>query len=231
MDSTVLAKFITTYKLKFKGVFFKGNHIAMYEKEWANGIFKDICLDYSEFEINLLHIKEVKENKKTRCYYCKKHLFSRIKQKFPDKIIIEGSHIDDTKEYRPGMNAIEEMKVFSPFKMIEMSKDEIRLLGYKLGLPVNKFPSRPCLLTRFPYNTKINPKILDVINRAESYILRTGLKNFRIRIMDGEYKLHILDREREIFEKKQTIVMKYLKALNLNITIDFMENLSGFFDL
>ncbi len=100
------------------------------------------------------------------------------------------------------MNAIEEMKVFSPFKMIEMSKDEIRLLGYKLGLPVNKFPSRPCLLTRFPYNTKINPKILDVINRAESYILRTGLKNFRIRIMDGEYKLHILDREREIFEKK-----------------------------
>ncbi len=38
----------------------------MYEKEWANGIFKDICLDYSEFEINLLHIKEVKENKKNK---------------------------------------------------------------------------------------------------------------------------------------------------------------------
>ncbi|GAB6162795.1 ATP-dependent sacrificial sulfur transferase LarE [Desulfothermus naphthae] len=231
LDSAVLAKFITVHNLDFTGIFFRGNHMTHYEQKWAREIFKNINIDYSEFEINLLELKEVKENHKKRCYFCKKYLFSQIKERTQSRTIIEGSHVDDYKEYRPGIEALKELKVISPYNLVGMSKKEIYSLGSELGLPVDRFPVRPCLLTRFPYNTKIDPKILNCLNRAESYILGLELQNFRIRIINGEYNLHVLTREKDLFLRKQNQIINELKRFNVNIKrISFVKKLSGFFD-
>ena len=231
LDSTVLAKFIMWCNFDFKGVFFTGNHITNYEYKWAKSIFKDIGLDYDEFEINLLNLKEIKKNKKHRCYVCKKYLFSTIRENAGNRTIIEGSHVDDQKEYRPGMDAIKELGVVSPYKLVGMTKKDISILGRELGLPIDRFPTRPCLLTRFPYNSKVDPKILGAINMAESYILGLGLKNFRIRTINRGFKLHVLNREKDVFLRMQDKIISKLKMFNINITeIVFKEKLSGFFD-
>lgn len=231
LDSTVLAKFITLCNFDFKGVFFKGNHITNYEHKWAKRIFKDIGLDYTEFEINLLNLKEIKENKKNRCYICKNYLFSTIRENAGNRTIIEGSHVDDQKEFRPGMDAMKELGVVSPYELVDMTKKDISILGRELGLPVDRFPTRPCLLTRFPYNLKIDPNILASINIAESYILELGFKNFRIRRINREFKLHVLNRDKDVFLRIQDKIISKLKMFNINITeIVFKERLSGFFD-
>ena len=62
-------------------------------------------------------IEGFSQNPPDRCYICKKDLFSGFlaaaeEAGFP--ILCEGSNMDDTGDYRPGLKAIAELKVKSP---------------------------------------------------------------------------------------------------------------------
>lgn len=48
------------------------------------------------------------------------------------KNIAEGSNIDDSKDYRPGMEAISELNIKSPLKQAGFNKIEIRQLSKEL---------------------------------------------------------------------------------------------------
>ena len=65
--------------------------------------------------------------------------------------------------------------------MAGFSKEMVRNLAKELGISVAKRPSAPCLLTRFPYNTKITPEKLDRVEKAESFIRSLGFIKFRVR--------------------------------------------------
>ncbi len=70
-------------------------------------------------EAKQLEIEEFYKNPKNRCYICKRHLFEKIKQIAKENNIneiIEGSNLDDLKDYRPGLQAIEELKIKSPLR-------------------------------------------------------------------------------------------------------------------
>ena len=70
-------------------------------------------------EVKQLEIEEFYKNPPNRCYICKRHLFEKIKQVAKENNIneiIEGSNLDDLKDYRPGLQAIEELKIKSPLK-------------------------------------------------------------------------------------------------------------------
>ena len=70
-------------------------------------------------EASQLEIQEFYKNPPNRCYICKRHLFEKIKQVAKENNIneiIEGSNLDDLKDYRPGLQAIEELKIKSPLK-------------------------------------------------------------------------------------------------------------------
>lgn len=70
-------------------------------------------------EVKQLEIEEFYTNPPNRCYICKKHLFEKIKQVAKENNIneiVEGSNLDDLKDYRPGLQAIEELKIKSPLK-------------------------------------------------------------------------------------------------------------------
>lgn len=70
-------------------------------------------------EVKQLEIEEFYTNPPNRCYICKRHLFEKIKQVAKENNIneiVEGSNLDDLKDYRPGLQAIEELKIKSPLK-------------------------------------------------------------------------------------------------------------------
>lgn len=70
-------------------------------------------------EVKQLEIEEFYTNPPNRCYICKRHLFEKIKQVAKENNIneiVEGSNLDDLKDYRPGMQAIEELEIKSPLK-------------------------------------------------------------------------------------------------------------------
>lgn len=79
-----------------------------------------------------------------------------------------------------------------------MTKPEVRRLAMEYGLSVSNRPSAPCLATRLPYGTVIDPKVLRMIDEGESFLKSLGLLQVRIRQhgditrIEGTLKNHLL---------------------------------------
>ena len=132
-----------------------------------------------------LAIPEFRKNPPQRCYLCKKALFGKIIALAGEHGIAqvcEGSNVDDTADYRPGLQAIAELGVQSPLMACNLSKSEIRLLSRELGLASWQKPSCACLASRFPYGEKITEKKLAMVATAEDFLHGLGFAQFRVRI-------------------------------------------------
>jgi uncharacterized protein len=131
-----------------------------------------------------LHIEGFSRNPSNRCYLCKKELFAKIWSVAKDNDIhnvSEASNIDDNRDYRPGLKAVSEYGIKSPLRHVKLTKDEIRSLSKKLGLPTWNKQSFACLISRFPYGENITPQLLSIIDRAEQLLLDIGLRQVRVR--------------------------------------------------
>jgi len=73
---------------------------------------------------------------------------------------VEGSNLDDTKDFRPGKKAIKELGIRSPLEEAGFSKNEIRQLAKYLGLPNWNKPEAACLASRIPYGQPLDRKLL-----------------------------------------------------------------------
>lgn len=154
-----------------------------------------------------LDIEGFAQNPVNRCYLCKNELFTKIwavAREHGIENIAEGSNMDDNGDYRPGLTAVAEQGVKSPLRYVELTKNEIRDLSKKMGLPTWNKQSFACLSSRFPYGESITPERLLMIDRAEQLLLDMGLRQVRVRhhgnlarIETDEDGFHILmDRER-----------------------------------
>ncbi len=123
-------------------------------------------------------------NPENRCYLCKKHLFSRIKEEASREGILhvlDGSNADDSADYRPGMPALTELGIGSPLLENKLSKAEIREFSRERGLPTAEKPAYACLLTRLPHGRHIRRKDLVRTEKAESYLISLGYDGCRVR--------------------------------------------------
>ncbi len=152
-----------------------------------------------------LKIEGFSHNPKNRCYLCKKELF----QKFRDTAeregiaeIVEGSNLDDNGDYRPGLQAVAELKIKSPLREIGFSKEQIRILSKYLGLPTWKKPSYACLASRFPYGEEITEKKLGMVDKAEQLLLDLGFHQLRVRIHGNVARIELDPSEFEKFMKE-----------------------------
>ena len=124
-------------------------------------------------------------NPPERCYLCKKEVMKAIRSAAGDDgitIIFDGTNADDVHDYRPGMKALEEMRVRSPLLEAGLTKDEIRTLAREAGLAVSDKPSNACLLTRFPHGTEIIQDDLRRVEAAEHMLSLLGFGGSRVRV-------------------------------------------------
>ncbi len=137
----------------------------------------------------IIHTAEVgnpqfSSNPPDRCYHCKKELFSKLKAlaiKEHISFILDGSNLDDLKDYRPGAKAKEEFGVRSPLAEAGLTKEEIRKLSKKFGLKAWDAPAASCLASRFAYGQNITVQDLARIEKGEEYIRKRGIKMARLR--------------------------------------------------
>ena len=100
-------------------------------------------------------------NPKDRCYFCKRAIFEKILSIAAENnvaCVVEGSNMDDTGDYRPGMRAIAELGIKSPLRQVGLWKKEIRALSKDLNLQTWDKPSYACLASRFVYGESITPE-------------------------------------------------------------------------
>ncbi|MDR2489271.1 MAG: ATP-dependent sacrificial sulfur transferase LarE [Desulfovibrio sp.] len=131
-----------------------------------------------------LALEGFSQNPPNRCYLCKKELFSKIFRLAAEKgatHVIEASNMDDEGDYRPGLQALAELGIRSPLRLVRLSKEEIRALSKEMGLPTWNKPSFACLASRFPYGETINPERLARIDAAEQFLLDQGFEQVRVR--------------------------------------------------
>jgi len=159
----------------------------------------------ARFGVNhvFIHTSEAEDvryaaNPSNRCYFCKSELFSKLEElrlKWDVEVIFDGSNADDAGEYRPGRQAAAEQSVRSPLMEAGLSKQDIRELSRKWGLPTWNLPSMPCLASRLPYGVEVTPTRLSEVEQAEAYIRELGFVEFRVRHHDGLARLEISPRE------------------------------------
>jgi uncharacterized protein len=159
------------------------------EREYAEAIrlAASIGATVREVETRETDVLKFQENPPDRCYYCKTELFSELRAIADAEgiaWIVDGTHADDTGDFRPGMRAVREAGVRSPLLEAGMGKRDIRAVSAALGLPTADKPSFACLSSRFPYGMKIDPARLRAIDRAESLLYDLGCRTVRVRQHD-----------------------------------------------
>ncbi len=172
-------------------------------------------------------------NPTDRCYFCKSELFSRLdalREEWGVEVIFDGSNADDVGDYRPGRKAAEEEHVVSPLIEVGMTKEEIRLLSKKWGLPTWDLPAMPCLSSRLPYGVEVTPEKLRQVERAEQYLRSLGLEQFRVRHHEELARIEIASSEMgkildlKLFEQ----ISRELKTLGYQyVTLDLEGFRSG----
>ncbi len=176
------------------------------------------------FEKDVFDIDKFAQNPPERCYICKKALFSeiiRISKNNGVKNIAEGSNADDEKDYRPGMKAIKELKIISPLRKAEFTKNEIRQLSKEMNLPTWEKPSFACLASRFVYGEEITIKKLNMIEKSEQLLFDLGFKQFRVRIHNNIARIEVMRNEFEKLIEHSAKINRNLKKIGFNyVTMD-----------
>ena len=133
---------------------------------------------------NPLLVPEVRKNDRERCYFCKKELFSRLREA-TEGVICDGTNASDLGQYRPGLRALRELGIYSPLAECGIDKPAIRRLAREQGMDQPDQPSRPCLLTRLDYGLSPTRELLGRLERIEALmaeILTGEAADFRVRI-------------------------------------------------
>jgi uncharacterized protein len=123
-------------------------------------------------------------NPNNRCYFCKFELFTELAPLAKAghfAVIAYGENASDVGDHRPGAQAAAEFQVRAPLKEAGLTKEEIRALSARLGLPTADKPQMACLSSRLPYGEPVTPEKLRMIEEAE-YVLRDlGFHDVRVR--------------------------------------------------
>ena len=225
-DSAFLLKIcsIVLPKNKFLAVTAVSETYPLAELAKAKKLAKDISVRIKVIKTAELNNKKFSDNSISRCYFCKKELFSKlilIAKQNKLNFVIDASNISDTKDYRPGNIAKKELGIKSPLLDAGFSKQDICKLSKKLGLLSWNKPSLACLASRIPYGIKITAGLLKRIDQAEAYLVSLGFKVVRLRHYNGLCRIEVDKNEiPRLINKRQVIVSK-LKKIGYNyITLD-----------
>ncbi|HEX3031798.1 MAG TPA: ATP-dependent sacrificial sulfur transferase LarE [Bacillota bacterium] len=168
-------------------------------------------------------------NSPTRCYHCKKVLYSRLLRIAKEKgyaVVLDGANGEDSLDFRPGLRAAWELGIKSPLAEVDLSKAEIRSLAREMGLVNWDRPSSPCLASRFPYGETLTAAKIRQVALAEEYLTSLGFTEFRVRHHGTLARLELEQQYlSDLIGPLRENLLSYLKKLGFTyITVD----LSGF---
>ncbi|MDR1863762.1 MAG: ATP-dependent sacrificial sulfur transferase LarE [Treponema sp.] len=171
------------------------------ERDCAGDIARRLGIEHilvEEPEID----EEVAANPRERCYFCKKIEFGNILKAAAERgiaAVLDGSNMDDMGDYRPGLKALEELRILSPLREAELTKSEIRELSRRFGLPTWDKPAFACLASRIPYGERIDREKLGRVEKAEDRLRAKGFRQFRVRSHGDLARIEVAGEERRRF--------------------------------
>lgn len=182
---------------------------------------------------NVFEIPGFKENPTDRCYICKHKVFEEIIARAAEKgitTVLDGTNADDEGDYRPGLKALQELKVISPLKLSGLTKNEIREFSRELGLDTWNKPSLACLASRIPYHEEITEEKLSMVDRAEAYLRGLGFRQLRVRCHERLARIELLPEDiKRVFEEGLSkVIDNKLKEIGFHyVSLDLIGYRTG----
>lgn len=226
VDSAYLLYAAIKYGADIKAYYVKSAFQPEFELEDAKRLAKKLDANMEILDVDVFENPDIVKNSSQRCYYCKKKIFSTIKNKaLADgySILLDGTNASDEYDDRPGMKAKDELKVLSPLRMAGLTKTEIRKLSKEAGLETWDKPSYSCLATRVLTDTPITEDKLYATEHAEEFMKNLGFNDFRVRNVNGQAKIQVrLDQMPLVLEKKEEILKKF-KTYYKEVVLDLED--------
>ncbi|MEJ5300011.1 MAG: hypothetical protein WHS38_03385 [Thermodesulforhabdaceae bacterium] len=172
MDSGFLVWFVRN-KLKKRAVVICAKHVLIPSGEEVHRSRMLEIYGWTDAEflsVDLLSLTQVMENRPDRCYACKKLLMGTLldvaRARGCDGLL-DGTTADEKLGYRPGVQALKELGIRSPFAEIGLTKDNVREFARAYELVFADKPPESCLATRFPYNYRLELSFLRTVDAIE----------------------------------------------------------------
>lgn len=192
------------------------------ELESAKKICSEIGIRHIIIEYNELENDEFVKNDKNRCFHCRTELSSyliEVARKENAELIVDGTNLDDLRDYRPGIIALKENGVKSPLVEMGFTKEMVRNYAKSVGLSVYDRPSNSCLASRIPWGQQITAERLARIETGEIMIKRWfGVRQVRLRDLDGTAKIEVLPEEIQFFSDKNKFTKLELELKKMGFT-------------
>ncbi|WP_054332270.1 ATP-dependent sacrificial sulfur transferase LarE [Merdimmobilis hominis] len=180
-----------------------------FELEDALRLGRELGVEVTVLEQDILSHPLVAANPADRCYHCKSALFGALAQAAAQdgySLIIDGTNASDDAGDRPGMRALKELSVRSPLRECGLTKGVIREKSKEAGLFTWDKPAYACLATRIPTGVPITGEILRRVEQAEDQLFQMGYTDFRVRVLEGAARLQFPQSQLErAFREREAI--------------------------
>lgn len=223
VDSSYLLYAAIKYKADVKAYYVKSAFQPQFEYDDAMKMIEHLGAEVQVIPVDVLDKEIVVSNPSNRCYYCKLNVFGHILEAAKAdgyEVLLDGTNASDDAEERPGMKALQELKVLSPLRICGLTKDEIRKLSKKAGLFTWNKPAYACLATRIPAGIPIDEQMLINTEKAEGILFDMGFKDFRIRYFEGFARIQIIESQMPLLVKRRTEVLDALKPYYRGVMLD-----------
>lgn len=171
-----------------------GPAISEEETGWARRVAKEIGIDHLLLEADPLTEPAYRANGPDRCYHCRRvegGVLARWAGAHGAPQLLDGAHLDDLGEDRPGLRAMEEAGFSHPLIDAGWRKPDVRQFAEARGLSNSDRPSNACLASRITTGEPVSAELLDRIERAEALLTTIGFRQVRVRASGGAARVEV----------------------------------------
>jgi uncharacterized protein len=133
-----------------------------------------------------------RRNDGDRCFHCKAELLDVLRELAAVENVAHiatGTNADDARAgFRPGINAAREREAITPLLDAGLTKEQVREVSRRWGLPTWDKPAAACLSSRVAYGIEVSPERLARVEAAEAAVrtalAQAGLTSRDLRVRD-----------------------------------------------
>jgi pyridinium-3,5-biscarboxylic acid mononucleotide sulfurtransferase len=171
-----------------------GPAVSAEEVDSATEVARAIGIQHVLLSSDPLSDRRYVENPANRCYFCRAHeggLLREWGEQHSIVLYLDGVHLDDFGEDRPGLQAMNEHGFRHPLAEAGWTKSDIRDFAHSAGLPTWDRPSNACLASRVAHGQLITPELLEQVARAEEWVSSRGYRRVRVRVSAGRARVEV----------------------------------------
>ncbi|MGA7860229.1 MAG: ATP-dependent sacrificial sulfur transferase LarE [Thermoplasmata archaeon] len=171
-----------------------GPAVSPEELDSARNVARAIGIRHVLLTSDPLSDSRYAENPTNRCYFCRNHegdLLRAWGQAHGIEVYLDGVHLDDLGDDRPGLQAMNEHGFRHPLAEAGWTKADIRAFARSAGLPTWDRPSNACLASRITHGEDITAPLLDQVARAEEWVSARGYRRVRVRVSGGRARVEV----------------------------------------